>query len=628
MASTAPPRRFKVEPIETTRSTRKGERENETGETQEGKQDSAEPAVVKIPRRYAPVPIETTVVHRRAAKDRDTDVETKTDLKEGSESSTTTNQQTEAGSIANPRPRRNFAPQLLETAVRSRRVGKTSPSRHVSGDIDDTDRDCFSHLVLRRSELASRTPSPLGISQAELQEARRIGSPLLSRSRQSSVGSARSHSYQVPHLDTIESSESEESISRRGSLSNTPPTPASSRNSYKHATRIRESADETTSAYFLRVAAKTAERQLREQAMAAFPNDDRHEPVAHFINRDLDTAYPSRHPTHDSTKRYKYRRESSEANWQIRGFRKRSSWRDRKRHAERRQKASGDSSNNDSWRHPMSGLSDGGMQRDTDLEQMRNKARPPMLGGDIVFPRCPSPNQARFDVTQSSYVIRQSMCYLSEQAKEPDREGLWRNKSEANLISSSRESSSIWTGRKSPSNNPKSPSTSGLWGGSCTSKDALTVPRGPTGMITPKVIDEDELIHADHPLSNHHQLPPSPPSSYPGPTSLDEKLSRAALIDAEFHPEFVTQVYNYLSLGYPAVARAFDPELSKITHIPIAELRQDDHLASSKGYFRLGEDFCADGVPITREACIRWRALRLYAGELGVVNSRRRISLS
>lgn len=74
-------------------------------------------------------------------------------------------------------------------------------------------------------------------------------------------------------------------------------------------------------------------------------------------------------------------------------------------------------------------------------------------------------------------------------------------------------------------------------------------------------------------------------------SGLDERLkmekARKELeerIAAEFDDAFVTQVYNYISLGYPATARAFDEELSKISGIDIEELRKDDNLKIDKGF--------------------------------------------
>lgn len=87
---------------------------------------------------------------------------------------------------------------------------------------------------------------------------------------------------------------------------------------FTHATRRRESVDERFSGYLLELAAKAAEKKLREQAsaeqataaassvnsfvvddseeklqeqvMAAFPNEEHHEHVDHFIHGDTDEA--------------------------------------------------------------------------------------------------------------------------------------------------------------------------------------------------------------------------------------------------------------------------------------------------------------------------------------------------
>jgi hypothetical protein len=110
-------------------------------------------------------------------------------------------------------------------------------------------------------------------------------------------------------------------------------------------------------------------------------------------------------------------------------------------------------------------------------------------------------------------------------------------------------------------------------------------------------------------------LPPTPPASQADFACIDEKLAMEVTIEEEFGDDFVTQVYNYLSLGYPAIARNFDEELAKISHVPVVELRQDDHLAKSIGYIRLGEDGNLVNAEITEESCTRWRALRIYVQE-------------
>ncbi len=125
---------------------------------------------------------------------------------------------------------------------------------------------------------------------------------------------------------------------------------------------------------------------------------------------------------------------------------------------------------------------------------------------------------------------------------------------------------------------------------------------------------------------------------------LDERLrkekaaaDRAEEIAAEFDDGFVTQVYNYLSLGYPATARAYDDELAKISHIDAADLARDDAaimdgLARAKGHIALAmrdgdhshhyhqnaQSNARDDVDMDHDddddddRCPRWQALKLY----------------
>jgi len=134
--------------------------------------------------------------------------------------------------------------------------------------------------------------------------------------------------------------------------------------------------------------------------------------------------------------------------------------------------------------------------------------------------------------------------------------------------------------------------------------------------MTPFVYDDApnpmETADVNHLL---RQLPPSPPPSNSGMANLDEKLEAEQAIEAEFTDKFVTQVYNYLSLGYPSLARKYDEELSKISRTPLSDLRHDDGLASSRGYIRLGEDECGKKDGIEEEMCARWKSLRVYIHE-------------
>jgi len=100
---------------------------------------------------------------------------------------------------------------------------------------------------------------------------------------------------------------------------------------------------------------------------------------------------------------------------------------------------------------------------------------------------------------------------------------------------------------------------------------------------------------------------------------LEQKLALEAQIDAEFPPRVITQIYNYLSLGYPSIARPFDEELSKISRIPIIELRRHDRSGTGtlKGHVGTPEgegDHTEDDDGRVR-GCRRWEALRLYVRE-------------
>jgi hypothetical protein len=263
------------------------------------------------------------------------------------------------------------------------------------------------------------------------------------------------------------------------------------------------------------------------------------------------------------------------------------------------------------WAIPLSIPEEGCMVKSMeDLEtRERPRVRPPMLGADIQFPRSESPDGARFDVTQGPESLRKAMCYLSEQSELSEssggRCGLWLPKKEASTTSC------VWS---RPVSRPASraPSNAGLWGGSCL--DANSPPRGPTGIMTPRFDEEHSSLPKDTMSLFKQHLPPSPPPSSSGMTSLDECVEAETTIKDEFDDIFVTQLYNYMSLGYPAVARDFDEELSKVTGTPIVELRKDDDLPRSCGYIRLGEETAVQSG-VTEANCARWKALRIYVLE-------------
>lgn len=536
-----------------------------------------------------------------------------------------------------PKARRKFSPQLIETAKRSKKAGDLLPALLASdktnvspGDVLDRPRPTPLPPTNTPNHTSSNLPTllkPSPIRQGSI------------RPHYTTRANTRQHSYKVPGLEDIESDESGEeeeapSLSRSLSLS-------SSDEAYKHATRMRESVDDRFSGYLLALAARAAEKQLREQEAAAFATSDYHEPVAHYVddseNDDISVSEPTTVIVADPT-----RSDSADERWALREL---------QRHAEQtrkemrlvseepptaqpaRKRTAGvfnvefdDDVIQDAWVTPAAPKNlIGGYQRDPDLKQMRKAASPPMLGGDIEFPRCPSPEHARFDVTQGSTFLKTTMCYLTEQ-------GLWGG------FEDPAKKQSLWSDKSGAKKD-----SGGLWGGFCTPKDAKAM-QPCAGIMTPI---RTPAVERDDPFTQLSSVasiagprnvvgavggvaPPSPPASTSGGCEvpeIDADLARLVegQVEAEFGDAFVTQVYNYLSLGYPALARKFDAELSKICRVSVEELRRDDKLADARGYLRLGDDEGALGgnwdnevyEPVDKESCRRWKALRSYVREWG-----------
>ncbi|KAK1819456.1 hypothetical protein LTR12_006157 [Friedmanniomyces endolithicus] len=558
---------------------------------------------------------------------------------------------------------RKFAPVLIDTAQRSRRAGDDeagSQQAHKteSGQSLHT-REHQRHFRQNQTSAEDETDthSPAGSHLLSIpSELRRQLAPM--------DGSApvRRPSVQPQQLDTIESSESERG-SNASSLSSSPsqgsPITASDSSSYpftggpKHATRSRESVDENFSQYLLQLEAKKAEQRLRELAEGAFVNTDFHEPVQHYMNRDDDSdemEIEDRPVTYDFEEDMELlaemaaRRESTaKANWEQEEMQRHHEQLEQERNAARvTDKPQPQPSQHSPWWNPAAAL--GLDYQDSEMRSMRDRARPPMLGADLIFPRCPSPDAARFDVTQGHTALRNQMSNLAEQASRDQSsssdaaEGLWRAPTDL---------ASRTVTITSPPTSPKTPNK-GLWGGFCVddgevrvSPSGLTAPPIPTGLLTPRAERrsnpfEDSFASTPHTSPENSAgdsgvatptpgpAPPTPPRSIQNGdlARLDSVLSAEEALDSlmerEFPDSFVTQVYNYLSLGYPALAKPFDEELAKISHVSIKELREDDYRrmegeGAGRGYIGLGEDF--EGELGEGTGGVRWRALKLYVRE-------------
>ncbi|KIW07790.1 uncharacterized protein PV09_01715 [Verruconis gallopava] len=633
MADSTSPRKFKVEPIESSiRRSRKCAPEP-AELTPDSPGNPIEDAKEKLPKRkFLPQLIETTRTSsgknlKTQAEPQDTLrkftpqlMETSTDHRRSSnvqpqedQPGTPENSTVEEDSVIQELPaRRRFTPLLIDTAKRTRRTGDVRPAHFPS---DRTDAIPEPSIGIRRSRtvqlpaqpentpVSTSLPSPALTSA----ECRRLGIPVPRRGR--STSSQRQHSFRAPSLEPIESSESGD----ESKLSSSSSTPSSSSDlsyqMYKHATRLRESVDASSQGYLLELAAKAAERQLREQALAAFPNDDRHVRVDHYIGHDYDS--PMRSIRSDSD-RYRF----GSVNWELKDMRRHAEFLEANKERERAAREARKRWNREyerkcgAWRNPFKNAVPHTHKDSVEMERMRKKARPPMLGADIEFPRCSSPEPARFDVTQGTYNERAAMCYLTEQSSPgPCGEGLWAVTAKKSIGAASVHS-------QAASRAPSTGSCSGgLWGGMCQGKAGnLSPPRGPTGLLTPRE-DATNLLEPSDATRNLHQLPPSPPPSNSGVASLDEKLELELAIEAEFNDEFVTQVYNYLSLGYPSIARRYDEELGKIARVAVTDLRHDDELESSRGYIRFGKDGNGAEEGIREDMCARWKALKAYIHE-------------
>lgn len=454
------------------------------------------------------------------------------------------------------------------------------------------------------------------------------------------VGKApRRHSFRVPGLPDIKSDpETEESIddSEEPSFSNSPfggsdPTEArTNKRRRQRESQGRESQDERFTGYLLSLAASAAEKQLREQAMAAYPNENMHEPVDHYaIDRDSDESdveigvgklsMDGSTAGDDGTERthagQKHR--DSAAGWDLAEMRrhqdkleqqKRDQWAaesqpglSRRRSVKEAKKEGSQTAAEPVGAPPKDII---GWQKDNEMKPMRNAASPPMAGESLRFPRCESPQATRLDVHQ--YPGQRPLAGTQ-----------------------SREHSGLWTpgGGTSRAN-----SSSGLWNGVCAASavDALAPPKPlQSGLLTPAPYDRPDpflsLSDALAPPQNPQAtLPPSPPSSSET-TSHRPRQPRRPSLESELSDHFVTQVYNYLSFGYPSLARPFDTELEKITGVPIATLRQDDNSGNSKGYVGAPEGTGLDAREASQGACRRWLALRLYVREWGMQQPEMRV---
>ncbi|GJN73391.1 hypothetical protein VFPFJ_03828 [Purpureocillium lilacinum] len=248
---------------------------------------------------------------------------------------------------------------------------------------------------------------------------------------------------------------------------------------------------------------------------------------------------------------------------------------------------------------------------DPKLHLMRQAASPPMLGKELTFRRCPSPKHTKLE---TDHPFREHGGSAEKNRDASGQGGLWRGycfRSESNtdfIVPADLHPAPMMV-------TPLAPGTPGeplaydslseepgsLYASSSNSSSGSSPP--------------PSLWRADQHKLNSKGGQPKGLHMLHG---LDERLRREKAqaerdekILHEFDDEFVTQVYNYLSLGYPAMARSFDDELSKITRVSVEELGRDDERQMAKGHML---EMCLDGTPEDAR-CPRWRALKTYIYE-------------
>jgi hypothetical protein len=314
-----------------------------------------------------------------------------------------------------------------------------------------------------------------------------------------------------------------------------------------------------------------------------------------------------------------------------------------------------------SFRHhapftPYAAERDMSLERARQQHKLRLKSSPPMLGQDLVFRRCPSPKQTKLEPDHLWDLATGTT--MEDHNRDPtEQHGLWRGycytTNQAENIAPAERPAMIST--PLPPDSPHDPfaheftsapipltdEPSGISTSTATRAGTLSVPQ-PASSALPEHRTKSHEPKGLHMLHNLH--------------NLDEKLRREKAaadleekIASEFNDHFITQVYNYISLGYPATARQYDEELSKISRIAVDELQKDDEAimeglwgggdhagvngngkengvgnsvdaedkkkaaVRATGHIMLDSE-AKDGVS-EEDRCPRWKALKLYIFE-------------
>ncbi|KAI4266209.1 MAG: hypothetical protein L6R35_006975 [Caloplaca aegaea] len=189
---------------------------------------------------------------------------------------------------------RKFAPQLVETTSRQRKRGDTLPAVLDTDKTEHSPDDAF--YLPRHLRIARPSPLPIPpvnspvVSTNHVPQLHESNFSYSSLSQRANLDKPdRRHSFRVPELPSIPSQTEESDGSDDSTCPSLSTTPSAKSDEIEYIKNKRNH-DGTRAGYLLSLAAQAAEKQLREQAMAAYPNEHSHEPVDHFaIDREDDS---------------------------------------------------------------------------------------------------------------------------------------------------------------------------------------------------------------------------------------------------------------------------------------------------------------------------------------------------
>jgi len=240
-----------------------------------------------------------------------------------------------------------------------------------------------------------------------------------------------------------------------------------------------------------------------------------------------------------------------------------------------------------------------GMKPDSpQLAQMRKHATPPMLGKDLTFRTCPSPKWTKLE---PNHPFMQHQDDLRNRDTSGNG-GLWQgycfNSNQDGTAPAPRLTGPRMLATPAVPGTPAEP-------GEGVVEEPLSLFSTSTGDISTTSRDgtSKSMLNPLHGLNERLAAEKA---------AADRAAKRENKIASEFTDAFVTQVFNYLSLGYPATACIFDEELSKISKVDVSELQKNDAQQMARGHML---EMDLNKQPKEEERCPRWKALKIYVTE-------------